>query len=175
MSVPALNTIISRLLSSSRCDKLLAGDGITTQELSINGMEGIFEAASVDARSARKSVPAMGQAASIAKNLDEYQFLICSLVPSLPDSHPSKMQLQKYRVAIVAAFAKLVALLRELGPGDLAQWNAHASLLLEETSEAYVKARSNADLQVASHREAFDFFGVPEDKIDAALAAFYGQ
>lgn len=175
MPVPALNTIISRLLSSTRCGKLLAGDGITTQELSINGMEGIFEAASVDVRSARKSMPAMGQAASIAKNLDEYQFLICSLVPSLPDSHPSKMQLQKYRVAIVAAFAKLAALLKELGPGDLAQWNAHASLLLEETSEAYVKARSNADLRVASHREAFDFFGVPEDKIDAALATFYGQ
>lgn len=173
--MPPLNTIISRLLASPGCRRLLAGDGITTPELSINGMQGIFEAASVDARSTRKSTPAVGHAASIAKNLDEYQFLICSLVPSLPDSDPSKLQLQKYRVAIVAAFAILAALLKEARPDDLAQWNVHAKSLLEETSEAYVKVKSNTKLQVASHKQAFEFFGVPEEKIDAALRAFYGQ
>ena len=170
-----LNAIISRLLAGPGCRKLLAGDGITTAELSIKGMQGVFEAASVDARSARKSVPEVGQAASLAKNLDEYQFLICSLVPSLPDSDPSKLQLQKYRVGIVAAFAMLAALLKEASPGDLAQWNHHARSLLEETSEAYVKAKSDAKLQVAGHKEAFEFFGVSEEKIDVALAAFYGQ
>lgn len=170
-----LNAIISRLLAGPGCGKLLAGDGITTSELSIKGMQGIFEGASLDARSARKSVPEVGHAASVAKNLDEYQFLICSLVPSLPDSDPSKLQLQKYRVGIVAAFAMLAALLKEASPGDLAQWNHHAKSLLEETSEAYVKAKSNAKLQVADHKEAFEFFGVPGVKIEAALAVFYGQ
>jgi hypothetical protein len=167
--------IISRLLASPNCCRLLAGDGITTPELSIKGMQGIIEAASVDARATRKSVPAVGETASIAKNLDEYQFLICSLVPSLPDSNPSKIQLQRYRVAMAAAFAKLSIVLKEIRPDDLAQWNRYAQLLLEETSEAYVKAKSNAKLQVASHKEAFEFFGVPEDRIDAALKAFYGQ
>jgi hypothetical protein len=143
--------------------------------LSIKGIQGIFEAASVDVRAARKSVPAVGQAASIAKNLDEYQFLICSLVRSLPDSDPSKMQLQKYRVAIIAAFARLASNLKEISPDELAQWNRHARSLLEETSEAYVKAKSNAKLQVTSHRETFEYFGVPEDRIGAALRAFYGQ
>jgi len=175
LQVPPLNTIISRLLASPGCRKLLGGDGITTPELSINGIQGIFEAASVDTRSVRKNVPAVGQAAGIAKNLDEYQFLICSLVPSLPDSDPSKLQLQKYRVAIVAAFAKLAALLKEINPDGLAQWNAHARSLLEGTSEAYVKAKSNTNLQVANHKEAFEFFGVPEDVIDAVLGAFYDQ
>ena len=170
-----LNAIISRLLAGPGCRKLLAGDGITTSELSIKGMPGVFEAASVDTRSARKSVPEVGQAASVAKNLDEYQFLICSLVHSLPDSDPSKLPLQKYRVGIVAAFAMLAALLKEISPENLAQWNQHARSLLEETSEAYVKAKSNAKLQVAGHKEAFEFFGVPEEKIDAALPAFYGQ
>lgn len=75
---------------------------------------------------------------------------------------------------IIASFAKLVPILKEK-PGDLAQWNTHARSLLEETSEAYVKAKANAKLQVASHKEAFEFFGVPEDRIDAALRAFYGQ
>jgi hypothetical protein len=173
--VPPLNTIISRLLAGAGCRKLLAGDGITTQDLSITGMQGIFESASVDIRSARDSTPAVGQAASIAKNLDEYQFLICSLIPSLPDSDPSKLQLQKYRVGIVAAFAMLAGFLREARQDEIAQWNTHARSLLEETSEAYVKAKSNAKLQVASRKEAFEFFGVPGDKIDASLRAFYGQ
>jgi hypothetical protein len=173
--VPPLNTIISRLLAGHGCRKLLAGDGITTSELSIERVQGVFEAASVDARSARKNTPAVGQTASIAKNLDEYQFLICSLVTSLPDSDPSKLQLQKYRVGIVAAFAGLAALLKEIRPDDLVQWNIHARSLLEETSEAYVKVKSNAKLQVTSHKGAFEFFGVPEDKIEAALRAFYGQ
>lgn len=171
-----LNSIISRQLAGSGCNKLLSGDGITTSDFTIKSVPGIFGAISVDIRAARKSTPAIGEAASVAKNLDEYQFMICSLVPSLPDSHPSKMQLQKYRVAIVASFAKLVPILKEK-PGDLVQWSTHARSLLEETSEAYVKAKeANAKLQVASHKkEAFEFFGVPEDRIDAALRAFYGQ
>jgi hypothetical protein len=175
MVVALLNVLVSRLLAGSGCRKLLANDGITTAELSIRGMPGIFDSISVDTRLIKKSVTAIGEASSIAKNLDEYQFLICSLIPALPDSNPSKLQLQKYRVAITASFAKLVSALKEVRQDDLVQWNRHAKSLLEETSEAYVKAKSNAKLQVTSHREAFEFFGVPEDKIDAALRSLYGQ
>lgn len=170
-----LNAIISYLVAGTGCGRILAGDGITVSELSIKGMQGIFEAVSIDARSARKSVPAIGRAASVAKNLDVYQFLICSLVPPLPDHDPSKIQLQKYRVAIVAAFAMLTSLLKEVRPAELEQWNEHAKSLLEETSEAYVKAKSNTKLQITSHSEVFEFFGVPEEKVDAALRAIYGE
>ena len=175
MVAALLNVLVSRLLAGSGCRKLLAGDGITTAELSVRGMQGIFDSISVDARLMKKTIPAIGETSSIAKNLDEYQFLICSLIPSLPDSNPSKLQLQKYRVAITAAFAKLVSALKEIRQDDLVQWNRHARSLLEETSEAYVKAKSNAKLQVTSHKEAFEFFGVPEEKIDAALRSLYGQ
>lgn len=170
-----MNVIISRVLAGPGCRRLLAGDGITAPELTIKEVPGVFNTASVDVKSARKGMPAIGHAASIAKNLDEYQFLICSLVPSLPDSEPHKLQLQKYRVAAVAAFAKLSSILKEPGQESLEQWNAHAKPLMEETSEAYVKAKSNSKLQVASHKDAFDFFGVPEDRIVAALNAFYGR
>jgi hypothetical protein len=138
-------------------------------------MHGIFEPVSIDARSTKKSVPAVGDVASAAKNLDEYQFLICSLVPSLPDSNPSKMELQKYRVAIIAAFAKLVPmlLLKSMRQGDLVQWSKHAKALLEETSDTYLKANSNSNLQIASHKDAFEYFEVPVDKVQVALRAFY--
>ena len=170
-----LNAIVSRLLTGSGCNKLLAGDGITTSHLNIKGMQGIFDQVSIDVRLVRKDVSAIGETSSTAKNLDEYQFLICSFMPSLPDSNPFKLQLQKYRIAIVASFAKLSATLKEIRPDTLAQWNKYAKLLLEEISDTYVKAKSNAKLQVTSHKEVFAFFGVPEDMIDAALNAIYGQ
>jgi hypothetical protein len=165
--------IISHHLAGSSCSKLLSGDGITTADLTIKGVYGIFGAASIDVRSARKNIPAIGDVASAAKNLDEYQFLICSLVPSLPDSSLSKMELQKYRVAIIAAFTKLVPLLKNMQQDDFMQWSRHAKALLEETSDAYLKAKSNSNLHITSHKEAFEYFEVPEEKIQAALRAFY--
>jgi hypothetical protein len=171
---PLLNSIISRQLSSSSCSKLLSGDGITTFDLTIKGVHGLFGPVSIDVRSTRKIVPAIGDVASAAKNLDEYQFLICSLVPSLPDSNPSKMELQKYRVAILAAFAKLVPLLlKDIRQDDLVQWSKHAKALLEETSDTYLKANSNSKMQIASHKDVFEYFEVPVDRVQVALRAFY--
>lgn len=169
-----LASLVSRVLSSSGCRKLLAGDGITVPELSITAVPGLIEAASTDIRSARKSLPAIGHTASIAKNLDEYQFRICSLVPSLPDSDLRKMQLQKYRIATVAAFAMLAAILKNPDQAGLEQWNARAGPLMEEMSDAYLKSKSNSKLQT-SRKDVFEFFRVPEDQVDAALIAFYGQ
>jgi hypothetical protein len=173
--IAVLNTIVSRLLLGSNCNKLLAGDGITSSHLNIEGMHGIFDPVSIDVRQVRKDISAIGETSSTAKNLDEYQFLICSFVPSLPDSNLSKLLLQKYRIAIIASFAKLSTILKEIRPDTLAQWNKHAKLLLEETSDAYVKSKSNSKLQLTIHKEVFAFFGVPEDTIDAALKAIYGQ
>jgi len=170
-----LNSIISRQLSSSSCSKLLSGDGITTFDLTIKGVHGLFGPVSIDVRSTRKIVPAIGDVASAAKNLDDYQFLICSLVPSLPDSNPSKMELQKYRVTILAAFAKLVPLLllKDIRQDDLVQWSKYAKALLEETSDTYLKANSNSKMQIASNKDVFEYFEVPVDRVQVALRAFY--
>ena len=170
-----LATIISKVLTQSKCSRLLSGDGVTTSELAINGFSGIIDRVSIDCRTAKAVVPAVGEAASIAKNLDEYQFLICSLVPALPDSEPSKLELQKYRVVISAAFAFLASNLKEIRADNLEKWNSHARLILQETSEAYLKAKSNAKLRVSVHKDAFAFFGVPDEKIESALKEFYGQ
>lgn len=109
-----LNAVISRRLVDSSCVRMLSGDGITTPDLTVKGAQRVFGAVLVNVRVARKSVSAVGEAASAAKNLDEYQFMIYSLVPSIPDFNLSKMQPQKYRVAIIASFAKLMALLQEV-------------------------------------------------------------
>jgi hypothetical protein len=169
-----LDVIISRELGGSECRKLLSNDGMTSPFLTIKAMSGVFVAASIDARAARKSMPGIGDACSLAKNLDDYQFLICSLAHSLPDNSQYKLYLQKYRVAIAAAFARLVVVLQKQSD-ELGNWNRNARLLLEETSEAYVKAKSKADLKVSTHAEVFEYFGVPEGTIDEALRSFYEQ
>lgn len=174
MPYPILGSIISRELSAPSCRKILSEDGITSSYLRVSSAPGIFAGLSVDMRSAKKSAPEVGDAASAAKNLDEYQFLICSLVPSLPDSNPSKLELQKYRVAIVAAFAKLVGLLNDK-PQELGEWSRHARWLVEETSEAYLQAKSGARLRPVRRKEIFDYFGVPEESVTDALRIFYGQ
>ena len=174
MPASVLNTIISRELSASSCRRLLSADGVTSPYLTISSAPGIFPAISVDIRSARNSAPEVGGVSSAAKNLDEYQFLICSLVPTLPDSNPAKLELQKYRIAIFAAFAKLVGILNEKQQ-ELGEWSRHARWLVEETSEAYLQARSDVRLHPARHTEVFDYFGIPESSVNTALRSFYGQ
>ncbi|MGI0037525.1 MAG: hypothetical protein ACRD99_04125, partial [Nitrososphaera sp.] len=158
----------------SSCRRLLASDGVPSGVLTISSATGLFGAVSMDVQAARKSVPEIGDAASAAKNLDEYQFLICSLVPSLPDSNPSKLDLQKYRVAIIAAFSKLVGILKEKQQ-ELGEWNRHAKWLVEETSEAYLQAKSNIQTHPLRRKEVFDYFGVPEAAVVSAIRTFYGQ
>lgn len=164
---------MARELSVSSCRRLLASDGVTSAYLTVNPAAGLFGAVSVDVQSAKKSVPEIGDAASAAKNLDEYQFLICSLVPSLPDSNLSKLELQKYRVAIFAAFSKLVSILNE-NQQELGEWSRHSRWLVEETSEAYLQAKSNIQTHPLRHKEVFDYFGVPEDAVVSAIRTFYG-
>lgn len=168
-----LDAIISKALFRSGCSRVLSGDGITVSDLSITGIPGVFSAASVDTKSAKKSMPAIGHTASIAKNLDEYQVRICSFVPTLADSDWRKLQLQKYRVATIAAFAMLATVLKNPRQEILEQWNIHAKSIMEEMSEVYLAAKSNSGPQVKSRKEAFEFFRVPEEKMLAELQKLY--
>jgi hypothetical protein len=53
------------------------------------------------------------------------------------------------------------------------QWSKHAKALLEETSDTYLKANTNSKLQITLHKDSFEYFGVPEDRVQVALRAFY--
>ena len=156
---------------STKCKKFLAGDGVTTLDFTLLSLAGVFEGVSFDARAAKKEMPALGEAFGIAKNLDEYQHRICNLVPSLADSDPAKVQLQKYRIGIIAAFARLAVLVKT---GEVSEWNRHARLLLEEASNAYVASGSGSKPYAASIAGALTFFGLQENAVDRALAAMYG-
>jgi hypothetical protein len=64
-------------------------------------------------------------------------------------------------------------MMKSMRQDDLVQWSKHAKALLEETSDTYLKANSNSNLQIASHKDAFEYFEVPEDRVQVALRVFY--
>jgi hypothetical protein len=107
--------IINRyIINDTKCHKLLSKDGITSQDLVIDRIEGLFEGIAVDVKFQRNKVASIGSTSTIAKNLDEYQHIVCSEIRSIPDSNSYKKELQKYRVLIIASFAKLIDILASL-------------------------------------------------------------
>jgi hypothetical protein len=197
-----LSSLVQRIIykyitSGIKCTKILAEAGITTKELVISQLDGLSREMSVNINLLRRKYLSITRTASIAKNLDEYQFLVCSEISSIPDFDPMKIQLQKYRVGVIAAFAKLVAILEDVDnlSAELEKWNSFANSLLVETSETLLKARNKmkkegnsndvnssigSDQFQASYsqqnlriKEALNFFGVPENDIDEELIRVY--
>lgn len=154
------------------CRRLLAGDGITTVDFTVNEARGVVGGLAIDALAAKKSSPQMGEAFGIAKNLDEYQHRICALVPSLPDSNPAKIQLQKCRVGIIASFAVLVEAIKS--GASVVEWNGHARVLLVDASDLYLAASTGQEAPAMRAGPAFSFFGVPEQQVEGALESMYG-
>jgi hypothetical protein len=187
--------IYKYITSGIKCTKVLAEDGITSKELVISQLDGLSREISVNINLLRGKYPNITRTASIAKNLDEYQFLVCREISSIPDFDPLKIQLQKYRVGVIAAFAKLVAILEDADnlSAELEKWNSFANSLLVETSETLLKARNkmkkkeghNNDVNSSDQfqagysqqnlriKEALNFFGVPENDIHEELIRVY--
>ena len=171
--------IINRyIINDIKCHKLLSKDGITSQDLVIDRIEGLFEGIAVDVKFQRNKVASIGSTSTIAKNLDEYQHIVCSEIRSIPDSNSYKKELQKYRVLIIASFAKLIPILTSLtSDKDLQEWNHFAQVLLTQISETRFNARVNQKRYDGTNsklvRSAFDFFGVPEEEVDRLLQAVY--
>jgi len=179
MTNSLLDLIIQRLFHySSKCRRIISSDGITTQNFSIDNFEGIFEGITVDAELSRRNLLSLGNTMSTAKNLDDYQYKICLEIPSIPDSDPLKLQLQKFRIAIIAAFAILVMGIKSSDAEDeLQKWNSFATILLKKTSEFVTNLRTNKgtiENYDDSHlSEAFVFFKVPRGDMEKALANLY--
>ena len=179
MTNSLLDLIIQRLFHySSKCRRIISSDGITTQNFSIDNFEGIFEGITIDAELSRRNLLSLGNTMSTAKNLDDYQYKICLEIPSIPDSDPLKLQLQKFRIAIIAAFAILVMGIKSSDAEDeLQKWNSFATILLKKTSEFVTNLRTNKgtikNYDDSHLSEAFAFFKVPRGDMEKALANLY--
>jgi len=164
------------IINDIKCHELLSKDGVTTQDLVIDNVS--FQDISVNIKLQRSRFPSIGSTSSIAKNLDEYQYIICSEIRSLPDSNLFKKELQKYRIIIIASFAKLIPILSSLGSDtDLKEWNQFAQVLLTQVSEMRQKTRVNQKGYEKSNsralKSAFDFFSISEEEVDNILQNIY--
>jgi hypothetical protein len=166
------------IINDRKCHKLLSKDGVTSQDLVIDKIEGLFEGIAVNVKLQRTRLASIGRTSSLTKNLDEYQYIICYDIRSIPDISPYKKELQKYRVLIFASFAKLISILTFLrSDKELQEWNRFAEVLLTQISETIVKVRANHKKHDCTKskltRSAFDFFGVPEEEVDRILQTLY--
>jgi hypothetical protein len=50
---------------------MISSDGITTRNLTIDMLSGIFKGVSLDADLIRRNIPPLGKTIGVAKNLDE--------------------------------------------------------------------------------------------------------
>jgi hypothetical protein len=172
-------SIIENPFVLGRCRKLLEENGINSPYLVINKLPKVYDEININMASARTKVPKIGDTASIAKNLDEYQYLICAEISDLPDHWPIKLELQKCRICIIACFAKLVAVLKKFSSNDeIELWNSFAKPLLVKTSETLVLARRNQSasgncLMEADLPSALNYFGIAEKELERDLTIFY--
>jgi hypothetical protein len=179
MSDAILNTIVQKLADGAlQCQRMISSDGITTRNFTIDMLSGIFECVSLDADLSRRNIPPLGKTIGIAKNLDEHQLRICLIVPSFSDTDPSKLNLQKFRLAIIASFAVLVTTLRSRNAIiGLESWNFFATKLLLKTSEFVSKlgtdTMADTDADDSYLEETFNYFHVPLADMRIAIKNLY--
>ena len=164
------------IINDIKCHKLLSKDGITTQDLVIDKVEGLFEGIWINTKS-QALLPSIGSTSGIMKNLDEYQYIVCSEIRFISDTNSYKKELQKYRITIIASFAKVIPKLHSRSDEDLKKWNYFAQILLTQVSETVVKSRLNANKYDKSNsnltRSMFDYFNIPEEELDHILQSIY--
>jgi|SRR5919106_4347710 hypothetical protein len=170
-----LHAIIQRSISSYLpCRSLVSSDGITTRNFTIDCFPGIYAGASIDAVLSRRTINILGNTLGIAKNLDEYQLKICSKIPSIPDSDPVKLHLQKFRIGIIASFAALVPILHSDEPAKgLVRWNIFAAKLLRKTSDFFNSLGMDMKPDDNDIEETFKFFQVPVGQVNAVIKELY--
>lgn len=179
MSDAILNTIVQKLADGAlQCQRMISSDGITTRDFTIDKLPGIFEGVFLDADLSRQNIPPLGKTMGIAKNLDEYQLKICLIVSSFLDTDPIKLNLQIFRLAIVASFAVLVVTLKSRDAiNSLESWNFFATKLLLKVSEFVSKlgtnTRPDSDADDSYLEEAFKYFHIPLTGIRTAIKNVY--
>jgi hypothetical protein len=170
-----LHAIIQRSISSHLpCRSLVSSDGITTRNFTIDCFPGIYAGASIDAALSRRTIKILSNTLGIAKNLDEYQLKICLKIPSISDSDPVKLHLQKFRIGIIASFAALVSILQSNEPAKgLERWNIFAAKLLRKTSDFFINIGMDIKPDDNDIEETFEFFQVPVGQLNAAIDELY--
>ncbi len=165
------------LHSSTFCKKFLIKDGIISSYFEVETHQGFFTKTRYEVTSLKNSFQQIGESLSILKNFDSYQYLICTILPDIPDINPFKKVLQKIRFIIISSFTKFINLLHIKDFEAIQKWNLFSKKILEVVAEIVNSFRQGTHFTEISEfkldQEVSIFFSLDIEKIDEELHRYY--
>ncbi len=184
-----LSFISKSVISSASCKKFLASDGISSSNLLLKDQSGKVLLSCKNVNALKGKIDGIGVSFAITKNLDEYQFLICKYIPTLPDHNVFKLKFQKVRLLIIMFINKMVDVLLQpkINSKVLADLNKHGNAILLEVSELthefrerdtddnvkYILNKENMNI-INLKMDYFIQFDATEIEINRILLSIYG-
>ncbi|WP_458747077.1 hypothetical protein [Candidatus Nitrosocosmicus sp. T] len=181
--------VTNSIISSTSCKKFLASDGISSNYLLLKDPSGKVLLNCKDVNALKGKIDGVGVSFAITKNLDEYQFLVCKYIPTLPDHDVFKLKFQKMRLLIILFINKMVKILLQpkINSKVLADLNRHGNAILLEVSEltqeyrerdkddnvSYCFNSKNAD-KINLKMDYFIQYEATEIQINRILLSIYG-
>jgi hypothetical protein len=186
----SMHSFISKsVISSTPCKKFLTFDGISSNNLLLKDQKGKVLLNCKNVNALKGKIDGVGISFAITKNLDEYQFLLCKYIPTLPDHDVFKLKFQKVRMLITMFINKMVDVLLQpkINSKDLADLNKHGNAILLEVSELtheyrerdkddsvkYILNKKNMDIMNLK-MDYFIKFDATEIQINRILLSIYG-
>jgi hypothetical protein len=177
------------VFSTASCKKFLASDGISSSNLLLKDQSGKVLLNCKNVNALKGKIDGIGVSFAITKNLDEYQFLLCNYIPTLPDHDVFKLKFQKLRLLITMFINKMVDILLQpkINSKALADLNKHGNAILLEVSELiheyrerdiddsvnYLLNKKNTDI-INLKMDYFIQFDATEIQINRILLSIYG-
>jgi len=185
-----MHSLVSKsVISSTACKKFLASDGISSNNLLLKDQSGKVLLSCKNVNALKGKIDGIGVSFAITKNLDEYQFLICKYIPTLPDHDVFKLKFQKIRLLIILFINRMVDVLLQpkINSKVLTELNKHGNAILLEVSEltheyrerdkddsvTYSFSNKNTD-KINLKMDYFIQFDATEIQINRILLSIYG-
>ena len=145
MTESLYSLVTKSIISSTSCKKFLASDGISSNNLLLKDQSGKVLLNCKNVNALKGKIDGIGVSFAITKNLDEYQFLLCKYIPTLPDHNVFKLKFQKMRLLIILFINKMVDVLLQpkINTKVLADLNKHGNAILLDVSELTHEYREN--------------------------------
>ena len=174
----SVNMINKYLYSSNKCEKILINDGIISPYFEVHRIPDFFNNTRLECNSLKSKYPQIGKSFSLLKNFDHYQYIICTLIPDIPDTDHFKKLLQKLRFLVIYSITKFIQILENNNFDQIEYWNLLSGKFLEMLAEIvnYFRNGSKFDEilnEVKIDENFINFLELDLEKIDKVLDGYY--
>ena len=178
MSLSSDNMIHKYLNSYNRCKKILINDGIISSYFEVDRIPDFFNNTRLECNSLKSKYPEIGKSLSLLKNFDHYQYIICTLIPGIPDRDQFKKLLQKLRFLVICSITKFIQIFENNNFHQIEYWNLLSGKFLEMLTEIVNYFRNGSKFEEILNEVKIDdnfikFLGLNLKRIDRVLDEFY--